>query len=730
MMTVARFVLARVIFRTLPAATLLAILSPLSFGQHSQPDVLNAKKTSAPIKLDGILDEADWVKASRISNFTQRELDENKPATEKTEVAVLFTATDMYIGVWCYDSEADKIVAQKMKWDFEYGTEDNFIIALDSYGDKRNAYLLAINPNGAQYDALVVDNNRRTNVDWNGVWYVAAQRTDKGWFAEIRIPFSTLKFSAADEQTWGINFERNIRRKREQVLWQGWSRDATIVQVNRAGTLIGLSGLTRMGIFEFRPHALGGEEKATGTPVSTVGNVGLDFDYLFNPTVKLDFTIHPDFAQVESDDLIVNLTRFSISIPEKRQFFLEAQNFFDFPLGKARPFYSRRIGYYQGQESPILGGGRFLGKMGGSTLGVMVLQTESTETAKSTNFSIVRYKQDLGEQSSVGVLAVGAAQTDRFNGTAGFDALYSTSKLFGNKNLQFGGALAATYTSDRDTHAGTAHRVFFNYPNDLIEISASWERVGADFNPEVGFISRPGYQLYTAKWRINPRFDFLPWIQKLQFKPIDVNYYVDDGTGRMQSVYTEFRPLAVFFKSGEQLEINIIRDAENLTEDFEIREGHLIPAGKYWTTRGEIQFSTFDGRPFVFGAGLNWGKFYNGTSTEWDTELTWKMNRYYGLSLSYKRIDIRLPDGGFAIDEVVGRMNFSVNPKLYGAVFAQWNNDESKILFNFRITWIPKPGASLYFVLNQFSDTPDLLGKWRPFKTAAMLKFVWYFSLP
>jgi Domain of unknown function (DUF5916) len=710
------------------AGLVLSAAAPLLHGQHSQPDTIRAVRCPSPIKLDGVLDEPEWAKAPRISNFTQRELDEGRPATEKTEVAVLFTKTDLYIGIWCFDKDPDKIVAQKMKWDFEYGTEDNFIVALDSYGDKRNAYLFIINPNGAQYDALVVDNNRRANVDWNGVWHVAARQSDQGWFAEINIPFSTLKFSSADVQAWGINFERIIRRKREQVLWQGWSRDATIVQVNRAGTLTGLRDLTRMKIFEFRPHVLGGAEKSRNVPATTVANLGLDFNYLFNPTVKLDFTIHPDFAQVESDDLIVNLTRFSVSIPEKRQFFLEAQNFFDFPLGKAQPFYSRRIGYYQGQETPILGGGRFLAKMGGTTLGVMVLQTESTETSKAANFSIVRYKQDLGEQSSIGVLAVGAAQSGRFNGTAGVDALYSTARLFGNKNLQFGGALAATYTSDRETPSGTAHRLFFSYPNDLIELSASWERVGPDFNPEVGFLSRTGYQLYSARWRINPRPGFLPWIQKLQFKPLDLNYYVDDRTQAMQSVYMEFRPLAVFFKSGEMLEINIMRDAENLTEEFEIRDGHVIPAGRYWTTRGEVQFSTFDGRPVVFGVGYNWGKFYTGSSAEWDTELAWKPNRFYGLALNYKRTDIRLPDGGFAIDEIVSRMNFSLTPKLFGAVFAQWNNDENKILFNFRFTWIPKPGASLYFVLNQFGDTLDPHRNWRLNKTAAMIKFVWYFG--
>ncbi len=702
-------------------------VSPLG-AQRSRPDAVKALKIEFPIKLDGILDEPEWAKAQHISNFAQRELALNAPPTEKTEVAVLYSRTELYIGVWCFDSEPDKIIAHKMKWDFEYGVEDNFIFVLDTYADKRNAYFFATNPNGAQYDALVVDNNRRINIDWNGVWYVAAARTDKGWFAEIKIPFSTLKFSAANEQTWGINFERNIRRKREQVLWQGWSRDSSIVQVTRAGSLTGLKDLTRMRVFEFRPYALAGAEKERLHSTTTVGSLGLDFSYLVNPTVKLDFTIHPDFAQVESDDLIVNLTRFSVSLPEKRQFFLEAQNFFDFPLGRARPFYSRRIGIYQDQLTPILGGARFLGKLSGTTLGVMALQTGTTDTAQATTFSIIRYRQDVGRQSSVGLLAIGAAQAGRFNGTGGLDFLYSTARLFGNKNFQMGGAFAATYTSDREDASGSAHRIYFSYPNDRMEFSASWERTGQDFNPEVGFLSRTGYQLYTARWRINPRPGFWPWIQRLQIKPLDINYYIDDRTREMQSVYMEFRPMAVFFKSGEMLEINIQRNAEDLTEDFEIREGHVIRAGRYWTNRGEIQFGTFDGRPLVLSAGVNWGTFYDGSSSEWESNLSWKPSKYYGLSLAYRRNDIKLPAGGFAIDEVVSRMNFSLTPKLFGAIFAQWNNDANEVFFNFRVTWIPKPGASLYFVLNQFGDTLDPHGNWRLNKTVAMIKFVWYFN--
>jgi len=485
-----------------------------------------------------------------------------------------------------------------------------------------------------------------------------------------------------------------------------------------------------MRVFEFRPYTVGGAEKQRQTAASTVADIGLDFNYLVNPTVKLDFTINPDFAQVESDEMIVNLTRFSISYPEKRQFFLEAQNFFDFPLGRARPFYSRRIGIYKGQETPILGGARFLGKMSHTTLGVMVLQTAKTEAAKASNFSLVRWKQDLGEQSSVGVLAIGAAQAGRFNGTGGVDALYSTSRLFGDKNFQVGGAFAATYTSDRDTAAGSAHRLFLSYPNDLADFSLSWERAGKNFNPEVGFLGRTSYQVYSTELSINPRPKFLPWVQQLEFIPIELDYYIDDLTREMQSVYTEFRPLGVQFKSGESLEFNFQREAENLTEEFEIREGYVIDAGRYWTNRWEFQFETFEGRPIVAGIGVNWGKFYDGRSTEWEADLAWKPSKFFSASTSYQRTDIRLGGGAFAIDEVVGRLNFSLNPRLFGSVYTQWNNDDDEIRFNFRITWIPKPGAYFYFVFNQFGDTLDPHGNWRLNKTVAMMKFVWYFSRP
>jgi hypothetical protein len=273
-------------------------------------------------------------------------------------------------------------------------SDDNFQIIIDTYGDRPNALFLRRQSQQVPGGRLGQDNGRKSTP--TGTSGTPPRRTDRGWFVEVRIPFSTLKFSPANAQIWGINFERNIRHKREQVRWQGWSRDVGLRQVSRAGTLEGLRDLARMKIFEFRPYVVGGLEKDRGEKALTKRDLGLDFSYLVNPTVKTDFTVNPDFAQVESDQLIVNLTRFSISYPEKRQFFLEGKNFFDFSLGRAQPFYSRRIGSVQGQEAAIIGGGALPGQDGRHTLGAMDLQTSRTGVSNSIT-SLVRLKPDLGE---------------------------------------------------------------------------------------------------------------------------------------------------------------------------------------------------------------------------------------------------------------------------------------------------------------------------------------------
>ena len=711
---------------------LLIVLLGIKIGYSQakiQGEVQARKIKSVSLIVDGSLSEPEWRQAVHISNFTQRELNEGQPATERTEVAVLYDQENLYIGVWCFDSAPDALIARNMKRDFDYSTEDNFKIVIDTYNDKRNGYLFVTNPNAARFDALIQDNGQQVNEAWDGVWTVKTKTNASGWFAEFEIPFSTLKFSTQRSLVWGINFERNIRRKREQDLWQGWSRDSELEQVARAGELRGLKGIGSVTLVEVKPYGTIGIENQSGVPQSTVKHPGGDLNYLITPTMKLNLTAHTDFAQVESDRMQVNLTRFSLFFPEKREFFLEGRNYFDFGLGQSiQPFYSRRIGLAPDNSViPIIGGIRLLGKTGHSTLGGMSIQTAKKDSIPTTNYTALRWKQDIWQQSTIGIIGVGKFQPHRQNAVYGVDFHYSTSSFWGNKTLALGGAVAQSYASDRVKKTGLAHRLFIDFPNDLMDFSAVWDRANAQFNPETGFLRRQNYQMFNADLRIKPRPKFLPFVQRLVFKPFDFNYYINDQTHQLQSLWSEFRPLGFTLKSGEFFESNVQRRAENLTRDFEIHDGVVIPAGEYWFTRYELQFETFDGRPVSGFLFINWGDFYNGKRTEWFIRSALKMNKHLNLSFDYTQNIIKLPEGNFTVNELGSRVEIAVSPDLFGSVFGQWNSDDNEVLLNFRVNWIPKIGTNFFFVVNQAFDTRG--HRWRSSDTSVLSKLVWRFVL-
>ncbi|MFQ6606264.1 MAG: DUF5916 domain-containing protein [Fidelibacterota bacterium] len=699
-------------------------------AQNPPLPVIQAIFSVQPIKLDGNLSESVWQQAEHITNFTQRELNEGQPATERTKVAVIYDKKTLYIGAWCYDRGSEEIVAQKMKRDFDYDTEDNFEIIIDTYHDRRNGYLFVTNPNGARFDALVQNNGQQVNKSWDGVWNVKTRVTEEGWFAEFEIPFSTLKFNTRNkQQVWGINFERNIRWKREQVLWQGWSRDAELEQVVRAGTLVGIQDINTVTLLEVKPYGLAGVKYEPGIGNETIDHWGGDFNYLITPTTKLNLTINTDFAQVESDRMQVNLTRFSLFYPEKREFFLEGRNYFNFNLGRSiRPFYSRRIGLAP-DRSPIriLGGLRILEKSGKTTLGGMSIQTASKDTIPTTNYTVLRWKRDIGEQSSMGLMNVSKLEPHRENHVYGVDLLYSTSNIFGDKYFTVGGVLVQSYTSYRKDKVGLAQRIFLDYPNDLINFSAIWERSSARFNPETGFLRRENYQMFNMDLRIKPRPRFLPALQQFVFKPFDFNYYIDDQTGLLQSLWSEFGPFGFIMKSGEFFEFNIQRRAEKLTEDFVIHDSVTIPRGEYWFTRNELKFATFKGRPvagFFFYQG---GEFYAGQRHEWSLKTTFQLNKHLSLGSDFTHNRISLPQGTFAVNELGGRMDVAISPDLFGSLFGQWNDDEQLVVLNFRINWIPTPGTNFYFVVDQTLSVEN--HHWESVNTTVLSKFIWRFVL-
>ena len=714
--------------RKLLFLSILFLLVISSAAQRSKPDTLYAFFTDEKITLDGKLTESCWQEVMKIRNFTQRELYEGEPATEKTEVAIIYNTNVMYVGFWGYDDEPDKIIAQKMGRDFRWDTDDNFEIIISTFNDNRNGYLFVTNPNGARADVLISNEGEGFNRSWNGVWDVATSITDKGWFAEIQIPFSTLKFKKAEDLIWGINFERNIRRKKEQLMWQGWSRIFELEKISQAGKLAGLSNIKAKNRIELKPYVSGGVEKANEENWLGKYKIGGDVNVDITTTLKLNLTINTDFAQVESDRAQINLTRFSLYYPEKRQFFLEAKELFEMNVGgRNQVFYSRRIGLQDDQEVPIIAGVRVFGKQNRTSVGAMSIQTIAKDSVETTNYSVVRVRQDIGRQSSVGGIVTSKLLNGRHNIVYGADFTYSTSKIFNNKNLIINGAYSQSQTSDSLNNRNSSYSFSLSYPNDWIEYDLAVVGIQKNFNPEMGFLRRHNYRMYYTELQFNPRPKFLPFFRNLILKPLDINYYVNERTNQLESIFYELRPFGFVTKSGEVAEFNVQWLFDKLDEPFELLDAIVIPVGEYWDQRWEVQLETFPGRKLSGEFYFNMGEFYTGKRTRLSTEVNLNINNHWNLSAEWSRNYLYFDDLDFVTDEVGGRVIYAYNPKLNTSLFGQWNNEDDEILLNYRINWIPKIGSDFYFVINQVIETGNNTLKLA--QTTILAKLIWRFAL-
>jgi len=698
-------------------------------SQVSPPSNIEASFVEAAIKLDGDLSESAWQSAKKISNFTQRELNEGEPVTEKTEVAIVYSKNEMHIGIWCYDREADKIVSKEMSRDFNWGVDDNFEVIISPFNDNRNGYLFVTNPNGALADVWVGDEGKDFNKDWNGVWDVAVDRNDQGWFAEMVIPFSTLKFKKESTQVWAINFERNIRRKNEQVMWQGWSRLYELETISKAGRLTGMEDIEQKTKIELNPYVLGGFEFAEEN--SRTGKIGGEINFDITPTLKLNFTVNTDFAQVESDRKQINLSRFSIKYPEKRQFFLEGKNYYDMNIGATSLFYSRRIGIDQHTAVPIIGGTRFFGKLDKTNVGLMSIQTYASDSIPTTNYSVVKVSQDIFKQSSIGIITTQKYSRERYNGVYGANFIYSTSELFGDKNLQVGASFSASDTrvgeeAVNNNEDNSSYNLFLRYHNDEIEYDLGFTTIEKGFNPEMGFMNRGNFQQFTTELQFNPRFEKLNSFRNLIFKPIEIDYYINNETKETETIDYEWRPFGFVTKSGEQAEFNVQHRYDRPTEDFELVDSIYIPAGEYWDHRIELQFESFRGRRISGELKASAGDFYTGDRQELEFATHLNLNRHLNIRVDWQRNFIQLPETSFTTDELGGRIEYAFNPKLNTSIFAQWNNEDDVVLVNYRINWIPKIGSFFYFVINQaYSTNTDFKLE----RTTVLGKLIWRFAI-
>jgi len=667
---------------------------------------IEARRADRAPVIDGVLDDQVWRQAAVLDSFTQQEPSDGAPATERTEVRLLYDAAHLYIGVRATDSDPAGVIATEMRRDSpRLLEEDNFQIILDTFRDSRSGYMFVTNPLGAKLEQQVFEEGggnlrgaaANINRDWNGVWDAAARRTSDGWTAEIVIPIVTIRSPTADEQTWGVNFMRNIRRKNEQVYWAPIPKPYTLTRVSMAGTLSGMSGVTRGLDLRIKPFLVaGGRRDRSGSAVSASGlrDVGLDAKYGLSSQLTLDVTLNTDFAQAEVDEQQVNLTRFPLFFPEKRDFFLE--NSGQFTIGNqgnqriADLFFSRRIGLSaSGQPIPIVGGARMTGKIARHNIAVMELQTGDGVGHVGENFLVARYSSDLGARSRVGALVVNkeAIGDARFNRTFAADATIAPTQSFSIHSF-----LARTSTPGIADNQQAFHgRALFQ--NSQWNTYGEFTDIEEHFNAEAGFVPRTGIRRSTLHIERNPRPGGIIRVMEPMFN-ID---YITDQQNRLITRRLHHM-VGTRFQDGAYLNVVLNRWLEVLDEPFAIQRDVTIPAGVYRFYDWNFTFNTNPARMFYQRFTYAPQTFFDGTRHDLDLTLGVRATSRASAEFTLQRNDVDLPWGAFVVNLGIARLDYTLSPRMTIRSLSQYNSSTRQVSTSIRYNFIYKPGSDLYVV--------------------------------
>jgi uncharacterized protein DUF5916 len=693
--------------RHLTGLTVAAAIFAAAAGSRLPAQGLQASvdlhRTTESIHLDGRLVEPAWLTADSVTSFTQLDPDEGAPATERTVVRLLDTPTGLAIGFWGYDRDPAAIRHAQLRRDADFGSDDFFTVVLAPELDRRSGYVFRVNPNGALADAEIIGRDD-ANLDWDGIWDARAAITPEGWTAELLIPWQTLRYPR-DQSRWGLNFQRYIRRTNEEALWQGWHRQQGLLFQDAEGTLEGVGELPGRRRLELRPYAAteatlaersfgpGGGDSVV-TPGDIDPKVGGDAKLGLGQTLTLDLTANTDFAQVEADRQVINLTRFPLFFPEKRPFFLEGGGTFDFgQSGRTQMFYTRRIGLADdGTPIPLLAGARLQGRAGRERLGLLAVRTGGAEDAWDL---VGRVQHDVLSRGHVGAIATAqdAAGPARLGGGLDFELPF----VAGGQNLVLAGFGAGT--RDRpDGPTSTAWRLFVDYPNDWADGFFAVSRIEAGFDPALGFVLENGIWRHTGGLEVFPRPHRLG-IRRLSFKPMewDVNHRL--GGGLSHASY-QVKPLGVEFESGDEVAVLLERVIDVPQTPFDLFPGSTVAPGRYQYDRALVVATSSPGRPIGLSVEASAGEFYDGTSTEVSGELTVRVAPHLVFATEYSRQAVDRPMGGFVARAIRLRTDLSATPRLGGSVFLQWENESDRLTVNARVHWILRPGSDIYLAWN------------------------------
>lgn len=707
---------------------------PMLAAQDRAAAVARAARTEASFRLDGAPNEPAWLRADSITDFRQREPEEGAPASERTVVRFLAAPAGLYVGVWAYDREPHKIVRTQLRRDGDLDADDYFAILLDPTFDRRSGYAFAVNANGALADAEV-KGPEEDNESWNAVWDARARVTPEGWTAELFIPWAALRYPREGAR-WGVNLFRRIRRKNEEVLWQAWRRQQGLFHQEFEGALEGLGPLPPRPVLELRPFALASavattrQFRADGTDSVTStsrreAKLGLDGKLAIGPTLTLDLTANTDFAQVEADQQVVNLTRFPVFFPEKRQFFLEASGIFDFGQAeRMQLFHSRRIGLApDGTPIPIIAGGRLTGRLGAERLGLLAVRTGGAEDAVDL---VARLKHDAWSRGYVGGMATAQSGPGVAGTRLAAGADFNFPFLVGDQNLIPLGFVAWSRDSAGARSAG-AWRVVLDYPNNWADLVVGVSRVDSGFAPALGFVQQDAIWAYRGAFRFFPRPH--RWgVRRLQLMPLSFEIITDlDGTPNRALYDVGF--LGAEFESGDQFELRVSRREDAPADTFEIFPGAVLPPGRYGWQRFAAEIETSDGRPVSGSVDLSVGDYYTGRSESVELGLTVRVAPHLITELETAVQRVRLATGRFTAWETGLRVDYAATPRLNSTLFLQWDNESERLAVNARLHWIPRPGSDAYLVWNSAWPTDRTGGiPWgRPLRGALVGKIVSYF---
>ena len=664
-----------------------------------------AVRVSPPPIVDGILQDAVWRNAIPFTGFFQRERHEGEPATERTEVRIVYDSDSLYIGVDCFDSSPRSITSRNMIRDGELGSDDSITVLLDPLHDHRAAYLFGTNPNGMRVDSyLLGDTDKDLDTNWNGVWYVAARKNADGWTAEFRIPLSTLRFRRDEAQTWGLAFRRRIARRNEASYWPFIPNNSTFYRPAQAGHLDGLRGIHPGSNFRIAPYvALGSNDDFTGSQQDRMREIGVDARYWPTSTFAVDLSVNTDFAQTEVDDLQINLTRFPLYYPEKRQFFLEGNRVFAFGTDELAVFFSRRVGLADDRRPvPIVAAGRTVGKLGRYYVGALAVRTGEQEGAPEADSFVVRASRDVFSRSRIGAIVEERRTADGTqNRVVGLDV-----NLYRGTALSFN-AFAVKVFDPRLTAGTFAARTGFGWNKDLWGATLTFVDIGDNFKPELGFVPRPGMFCYVGTTRYSPR-PSLPWIRRLYVEPNFAYHPTQQGVLWTRARGASFR---VELETGDNVIVRHDDSYERLFKPFPIRANQPIPVGSYSFGRHGVELTTFQGRGVQASARWNTGAFYDGERTDVEARAVVRLSSHVSAAPGISRSTISLPGGVFTATIASSRFTYTVTPNLSMNTLMQWTSEGRTFVGNVRVNYILKPGADFYLVYTEADVTAE---RWLP----------------